>query len=184
MVAKSGVKFTSQKGQAFIELAPSWQDENMESPDAEINYSALRSGSPWYSDTLSIGQEKLINLPIYTNTTFALDTDSKNIEASTKKSELFVMPGTYHRLESQIVPLNSQIFVLSDAQGDAIKMVQCFGQGCKNVEVLSDDGVFRVNYRPNLSFHLMSGNLNCNFNPKQIGDKFIKASCKDYTGNN
>ncbi len=177
MVSSAGSAVTSGRGQAYVEFSPEWVGDQKAPSDAEVNYSVMRNNKHWNEKFVPVGQSKLVNLPVYSEVGFALDTESKNIDSKMSKESFFVMPGTYYRLNSDIVPLISQIFILNDMNGDVVKHARCLGDGCKGVEALSDDGVFRVNYRPNEPFKLISEKRLCVYNPELIGGRAVQAYC-------
>lgn len=177
MVSLSSVALTSERGLAYIEITPTWENQQEALTDAQVNYTALRNGEHWFNDTVTVGQSQLVNLPIYSQVEFALDTDSQNIDANDENGDFFVMPGTYYQLDNTVVPLASQIFILNDMNGEPVQHARCIGEGCKNVEMLSVDGVFRVNYRPHLPFKLVSEKRLCVYNPELSGERYIQAYC-------
>lgn len=175
---KGGVAATSRRGQAFIELDPKWAQVSDEvDMDKEVNYTALRNNQYWYDEMMPVGQRQLIDLPVYSQVDFALDVESENIDAPRLDGEFFVMPGTYYRMSNEIIPLKSQVFILNDMNGEPIAHARCIGDGCKSVETLSDDGVFRVNFRSNAPFKLVSNKRLCVYNPDLMGDRYIQAYC-------
>jgi len=75
----------------------------------------------------------------------------------------FAQPGMLINVNQKVSLLESQILILDDIDGQPIKYIDCFGEGCVSVEPLSSDGVFRVNYRPGQSFSLISKQGLCVF---------------------
>ena len=71
----------------------------------------------------------------------------------------------------------SQVFLLNDMFGEPIPSVRCLGDSCKSVETLSDDGVFRVNFRKNEPFKLVSAKRLCVYNPELMGETYVQAYC-------
>ncbi|WP_165481036.1 TcfC E-set like domain-containing protein [Vibrio metoecus] len=177
MLSLSGGALTSGRGQAYIELSPTWDSEKGALPEADVRYTALRNGRSWLDEQVSVGQDRLMNLPAYTNVEFMLDTDSQNIDTDVQSSEFFVMPGTYYQFNNVIAPLDSQVFVLMDMNDDPVRYARCIGDGCKGIEPLSDDGVFRVNYRSELPFKIVSDKRLCVYNPADIDKRFTTAYC-------
>ncbi|EPS8830563.1 TcfC E-set like domain-containing protein [Vibrio parahaemolyticus] len=177
LLSKDGASLTSKRGQAFVELAPKWDHISERKLDVDVSYQALKNGKYWYDETLNVGKNILIDLPIYSEVEFELDTESQNIDSDLKESNVFAMPGTYYRVNSEIVPLEAQMFILNDMNGEPVSHARCIGDGCKSVDTLSNDGVVRVNYRPNTTFKLISDKRLCVYNPDLIGERYIQAYC-------
>lgn len=177
MFSLSGGALTSGRGQAYIELEPEWGSETDALPSTYVRYTALRDGHSWSDERVSVGQSAVIDIPVYSKMEFMLDTDSQNIDADVQNSEFFVMPGTYYQFNNTIVPLESQMFVLRDMNGEPVRHARCIGDGCKNLELLSEDGVFRANYRANSPFKIVSDKRLCVYNPADLDKRFTPAYC-------
>ncbi|MGV3003259.1 TcfC E-set like domain-containing protein [Vibrio sp. E150_018] len=175
MFSSDGVSGTFQKGQAFIELTPKLM--STESSEIEsVDYIALKNGKYWYSDAVDINEKKMVSIPAYSLINFKLDDESINVNAL-DNDEYFVMPGNYYHLNSEIIPLKSQIFILNDINGDPINTARCIGNGCRNIEVLSTDGVFRINYYQDKAFKIISDKRECVYDSDLIGSRYIYAYC-------
>ncbi|WP_045409907.1 TcfC E-set like domain-containing protein [Vibrio jasicida] len=172
-----GGMMTSKQGQAFMSLTPYWEADTTPETNTEVNYSALKNEKAWLEESVKVGARSIVDLPVYSNVDFELDVESENIDAQALNGEFFVVPGTYYQLNNAITPLVSQVFVLSDMNGDPIRRARCIGDGCKGVEELSDDGVFRVNYRKAQPFKLISDKRLCVYDPQLMGKRYVQAYC-------
>ncbi|RZP95249.1 hypothetical protein D8T54_13765, partial [Vibrio vulnificus] len=176
IVSSQGVKATSERGLSFMALEPYWDDSST-GPSAKVNYTAIKDERYWYGEAVNVGEAKLVELPVYTEVDFALDVESEGIDATALDGRFFAMPGTYYRLNNEVSPLMSQVFILNDMNGEPIQFARCIGDGCKGVEELSDDGVFRVNFKRNAPFKLISEKRLCVYNPDRMGDRYVQAYC-------
>ncbi|GEK15919.1 TcfC E-set like domain-containing protein [Aliivibrio fischeri] len=166
---------TYKKGRAFVEIKPELVES--ETAPIDITYNILKNGEYWYRDKVYFDRTTLIKLTPYTDMAFELDADMDNVDIKEGTYHQFVMPGYYYQLNSKIVPLMSQVFLVNDMFGSPVSSVRCLGDGCKSVETLSDDGVVRVNYRKGISFKLISAERQCVYNPELMGEPHIQAYC-------
>ena len=142
-----------------------------------MTYELLKDGDYWYKDKASLDSSTLVKLNTYTEMEFKLNADTDNADIEEGQYRQFVMPGYYYQLNSKVIPLMSQVFLLNDMFGTPISSVRCLGDGCKSVETLSDDGVVRVNYQKNKQFKLVSAKRLCVYNPDLMGNTYIQAYC-------
>ncbi len=175
ILSTHGGAFTYEKARAFVSLNPTLTEP--EPTSIEMSYNMLRDGKFWYRDKALLTQSTLIKLDDYTNVAFELDADTNNIDIMNHQYEQFVMPGYYYQLHSEVTPLASQVFLLNDIFGKPISTARCLGEGCKGVEVLSDDGVVRVNYRKGYPFKLLSQKRLCVYDPNLMGEGYIQTYC-------
>lgn len=175
VISAQGVHSTYKRGKSFIALEP--QVEGQLKDDTVMSVNLSKDGSFSYRDNVSVGQNDLIELTPYSDMELELDADSYNVEIENNREKHFVRPGTFFPLNSKVIQLQSQIFVLNDMNGQPVKFVNCIGDGCKDVETLSEDGVFRVNYRNNQPFKLVSEKTLCVYDESLIGQSYIQAYC-------
>lgn len=175
ILSAQGAAMTYEKGRAFVKIEPEFSED--ETTPIDITYSVSKAGKYGYRDKIGLNESKLLKLSTYTDIAFTLDADGDNVDIENGQYKQFVMPGYYYQLNSKIIPLMSQVFLLNDIFGAPISSALCFGSGCKSVETLSDDGVVRVNYRKNLPFKLISDKRVCLYNPELMGDLYIQAYC-------
>ncbi|WP_282252819.1 TcfC E-set like domain-containing protein [Vibrio campbellii] len=175
VVSRSGIATTHQRGQAFANITPTLTQKPER--DIKVNYQLTRDKKYWYRGSVDADEAQMLMLSPYTEVGFELDADSSNAELTSRQQQDFVMPGMYYHLDTDVVPLQSQTFVFSDMQGAPIQSVRCLGEGCKSVEILSEDGVFRVNYRQGEAFKLVSDKRLCVYDPSLMGDAYVSAYC-------
>ena len=175
ILSAQGGAMTYEKGRAFVAIEPELIAPEITPID--MTYNVLKDGEYWYRDKASLDGSTLIKLSTYTDMAFELDADTDNVDIENGQYSQFVMPGYYYQLNSKVIPLMSQVFLLNDMFGAPISSVRCLGDGCKSVETLSDDGVVRVNYRKNEPFKLVSAKRLCVYNPELMGETYIQAYC-------
>lgn len=161
-ISAEGVGMSYEQSPSFIHVVPDIHlapGEDAISLD-DIHYNVRRGKRATYQGNL--GQSNaVISLAPYTDTEFAMDAEARSIDIEQPTRREFVYPGTVYTIDTRITPLVSQLFVLSDLQGRPVMQARCVGEACQSVERLSDDGVFRVNYRRGGEMKLMSMNSIC-----------------------
>lgn len=173
IVTKNSAMLTSHQSNAFIRVAPVMESN---SDIEEINYNLYRDSMRKVSHgKVKVQQESAIPINPYEEIQFSLDTGGDNFDILDPSHKQVVYPGTVFSLESVLSPLRSQIFVLDDITGEPIQSARCIGTGCVNIESLSDDGVFRVNYRENQPFKLVSHRKLCVY--EEVSQEFITSTC-------
>ncbi len=161
IISSQGSALTHQRGESFIELAPTLSEDKT----IQLQYDVIKNGTSWYRDKLSSNTDKIIDISPYSDVDVKLNADDENVDIQNSQYQRFVMPGMYYQLNSELIPLESQLFVLNDLFGQPIKSLRCLGDGCENIEELSDDGVYRLNYRSTKPFKLISDKRLCVYNP-------------------
>lgn len=174
LVTFDDVIITSKKGVSFVNVEPEWTSTPSE--ESEISYTIYKDGEYDYSGTILPDQSFVTPLPIYSQVRFELDADYSNVEISAKSKEGFTVPGTLYQLNNHVTPLHSQVFLLNDIDGNAIQKVGCAGEGCKSIYDITE-GVSRVTFREEQSFHLVSEDRICVFNPEHLGEPFVSSYC-------
>lgn len=166
-VSAHGAGMSYEQSSSFIHVvpdiqkAPGEQDVSLD----DIHYNVRRGKQAAYQGNL--GQSNaVISVAPYTDTQFAMDAEARSIHIDQPMRREFVYPGSVYTIDARITPLVSQLFVLSDIQGRPISQARCVGEACQSVERLSDDGVFRVNYRQGGEMKLMSMNSVCIDSPE------------------
>lgn len=175
MLSLQGGAMTHQNGRTFVEIAP--KSSEPESSSVDVTYDVLNDGEYLYRDSASLEEAKVVRLNAYTDVAFKLNADVDNVDIEGGDYHNFVVPGTFYQLNSTVIPLMSQVFLLNDMFGEPIPSVRCLGDSCKSVETLSDDGVFRVNFRKNEPFKLVSAKRLCVYNPELMGETYVQAYC-------
>ncbi|OQQ04002.1 hypothetical protein BK412_10250 [Vibrio campbellii] len=178
IVTHKGIALTTEHDVAFVGLAPKWDiEEAAESDDAALRYAAYKDGSFWREETVKVGTKSVMPLQQYSDFAFELDVESGNVETTETNSEFFATPGSFYELDNRAIPLASQVFILNDMNGNAISNARCIGESCNSVEQLSDDGVFRVNFRRNEAFKLVSNKRLCVYDESLLGKRYVQAYC-------
>lgn len=177
VLSKKGIMSTPNKGKSFIGIAPEWSENKEDTTDSELTYYISSDNGFQRKSDVSTKMKELIRLPEYTETELELDGDLTNVEIDKGSIAGFSLPGTLFVLDSKLTALESQMFVVSDVNGQPLDQLRCFGPGCKDVERLTDDGVFRVNYRDRMPFALVSNKKMCVFDIGAIGSRYIHAYC-------
>lgn len=175
VLSSEGSALSNERGQAFISLEPSWNKP--EDKDIELDYLALKNNRYWYSEAVSVGSKNVLTAPVYSEVEFELDVEAENVYAEEIGDAFFVTPGNYYSLKTNVESLESQVFVFNDINDEPIRSIRCVGEGCSSVEELSKDGVFRINFRADSEFKLVSEKRVCVYNPKFIGSQFVESYC-------
>lgn len=175
IVSSNDVLVTSERGKSFVHVKPQWI--TVPEDDSSITYSIYKDGTVRYEGMVGAEKSFVKSLPVHSEVCFELDTEYSDVEVDNKYMKRFTSPGTYYELDSEVTPLKSQIFLLNDIEGESVSTAACSGDGCKTIEPLSTDGVFRITYRDNESFNLVSDDRICVFNPKSFGERYVKSYC-------
>ncbi|WP_340642458.1 TcfC E-set like domain-containing protein [Photobacterium damselae] len=176
ILSLNGGALTHEQGRSFVSIDPDFTAPSKEK-DIKIKYDIIRDGQYLYRDYVSASKDQMVDLSPYSEVAFELNAETDNVDIENKDYRHFVLPGTYYQLDSKVIPLLSQNFVLNDMFGNPIPSVRCIGDGCKSVEPLSDDGVYRVNFRKNMPFKLVSDKRLCVYNPDLMGEQYVTAYC-------
>lgn len=177
-VSADSVGMSSEQSTSFINVVPDIQvapGEDAISLD-DIHYNIRRSKRVTYQGDLSQSNAAIALTP-YTDTEFSMDAEAHSVDIEQPTRREFVYPGTVYTINTRITPLVSQLFVLSDIYGRPVNQVRCIGDGCQSVERLSDDGVFRVNYRQGGDMKLMSMNRVCINSPELSRGNVVYTNC-------
>lgn len=154
IVSSTGVDFTKEKSRSFLLI-----DKEVKQMDEQqigtINYSLAETGRRPYRTEFKNDRE-LVKLEDYRDIELTIDESGHNVDIDGKKYKTFSHPGTVNKFSTKIATLLSQILVLDDINGKPITHAQCIGDGCVNIEPLSEDGVYRVNYRHDKPYRIIS----------------------------
>lgn len=170
VITPSSLSLTNLNGNAFADI-------NLQSdvPISKIRYnlySDLYSKSGYMSDN----SNTVLAINSYDKILFSLD-ESNSIEIESQKESQYVYPGTVLQIKNVISSLDSLIFVVSDILGKPVTQIRCSGDGCRGVESLSSDGVFRVNFQKGSAFTLTSERRQCVFDKDNQKSSYINAIC-------
>lgn len=177
-ISSQGVGMTSDMGSSFMHIVPDIVSDPAGSKVSldGVNYNVRRGANATYQGRLT-GDDAIVPLTPYTDTEFVMDAESRNLYIDNNIRREFVYPGTVYTIDARITPMVTQLFVLNDIQGQPIRQVRCVGEACAGVEPLSDDGVFRVNYKAGGEFTLVSMNRVCINEPGLVKDGVIHTYC-------
>ncbi|WP_305816450.1 TcfC E-set like domain-containing protein [Photobacterium leiognathi] len=179
VISTKSVKMTNKRGDVFAEFAPYW-NEKKQNQDARLNYGLYKNNRFWFNEQVTVGGNKIVDIPAYSEIDIQLDVNKGNVDTKLSKDKFFTTPGKYYTVRNSVTPLLSQIFILNDMNGEPIPFARCIGDGCKNMEELSSDGVFRVNYVEGQPFKLISEKRLCVYDEKQVRlhkQDYIQAYC-------
>ncbi len=175
VLSSSGLSFTKDKSLSYVQITALTQDEGY-SPELKLGLS--KDGR--YNRRVTVTDESsLLALEEYSVFDFNFDASGNNVEIKRSRDHRFSHPGTVFNVSADVIELASQIVILDDIFGNPIARVQCLGDACINAEPLSDDGVFRINYRKNTKFHLISRKGLCIYEGKGSVTKMnvLKGFC-------
>ncbi|MEI6897691.1 MAG: TcfC E-set like domain-containing protein [Psychromonas sp.] len=152
VLSSSGLSFSKDKSLSYAQITALTEDEDY-SPELKLGLS--KDGH--YNRSVTVTDESsLLTLKEYSAFDFDFDVSGNNVEIKRSRDHRFSHPGTVFNVSADVIELASQIVILDDIFGNPITRVQCLGDTCISAEPLSDDGVFRINYRKNTDFHLIS----------------------------
>ena len=161
VLSLNGVSFSNKQSRSFAKVNSNSQ--NIDKLDYPLTLGISENGKYRARESITLNTPKMLPIPEYKEAEFNFDSSGNNIEFDARKHVYFAQPGMLINVNQKVSLLESQILILDDIDGQPIKYIDCFGEGCVSVEPLSSDGVFRVNYRPGQSFSLISKQGLCVF---------------------
>ena len=169
ILSSEGLFLTHERGRSFAVI-------EKHQPDSELKLNVTANGQASAHQTLS-DDETVVRLNEYQDTFIHVDADGQNFDVSNNIEQGFVTPGSLYALEVDLAPLSSLLFVLDDIDGQPIQNLQCVGQGCSSVEPVTEDGVFRLNYRQGQPFQLVSQKGLCVYEPLASSSGIVSGYC-------
>ncbi|UKA03999.1 TcfC E-set like domain-containing protein [Photobacterium damselae] len=154
--SRDGVFLTDKNAHTYINI----ETQGTYSDDARVFYNISKNGRSASREQMK-GMEVYVPTEEYQYTQIILDAETSDLELANDRTQFFTQPGAIYRLNTDVYPLESKIYLLSDIDQKPIQSLSCKGQGCVSVEPLSNDGVFRVNYRVGQKFELFSAKNLC-----------------------
>ncbi|ELV8635764.1 TcfC E-set like domain-containing protein [Vibrio vulnificus] len=154
VISTNGIQFSNEKARSFANVVQHYSGTQAEKPP-KLQLSVQKNGKLARRTQLS-KQQSMIKLDDYDDLRFDIDKGGYNIEIENNTLNAYSLPGSLYTLHSTIFNALSKTVVLDDIDGNPIDSLQCVGSGCISVEPLSNDGVYRVNYRENGDFQLVS----------------------------
>ncbi|MEZ8127053.1 TcfC E-set like domain-containing protein [Vibrio splendidus] len=159
-----GVDTTYEKSRAFAKVSKHF---NGAGDNPGVRLVVTKDGK--YQQNREILQEtSVIKLDDFASQELTLDQGSNNVDIEGNRLNVFTLPGSYYHLEAQVIELLSRVVILDDVNDKPIDSLQCIGDGCVSVEPLSDDGVYRVNYKKDIPYRLVSHKGLCIYDPQAI----------------
>ncbi|GLS91798.1 hypothetical protein GCM10007916_28680 [Psychromonas marina] len=186
-----GVYLSNEKSRSFSNVKVIKPEGSTERKKEGLYLSQTQEGD-FRGRTKLNKAETLIKLNEYQQMGLVVEQDGENVELANNRKDMFSYPGSFYQMEVQAEYLLSEIVILDDMDGNAISQVQCIGDGCVGVEPVTEDGVFRINYRANSDYYLVSRKGICLYEVqdlKQGQDKVSRGYClpgidkKDNQGN-
>lgn len=163
VVTSESVYFTNEKARAYANV----HIENIASQTLEAPIQLNVKKDSQYSHRVTVeSDDHLVKLDEYSEISLTLDKASNNIELENRSLTQFIQPGTYVGLNSEVIQLLSRTIVFDDIYNEPIDDLTCVGDGCVDVEPLSNDGVYRINYRAGKPIRLLSEKGLCIFDDK------------------
>lgn len=168
LISSEGVGFTNKTGSSFIHVKPeiamgASSLHGSQADDISLNdvhYNVRQGARTIYYGALDTG-DTFVPLAPYIDTEFVMDSDATGLHIENNVRREFVYPGTVYTVDAHVTPMISQLFVLNDINGKPVKNIRCVGDACSGVEPVSDDGVFRINYKAGGDYRLVSSDLLC-----------------------
>ncbi len=160
IVTPHSFSLTNEQGRAFANI----KIDKMQEAKLDTHIYANVKKDTGYSHRVKLtAPDTIMSLTEYTDAAVSLDEGTNNIELGNKRFEDFVKPGSLLTLNSELNQLVSHVVVFDDILENPIGDLTCIGDGCVNIEPLSDDGVYRVSYRNNKPVRFLSSKGLCIF---------------------
>jgi hypothetical protein len=136
IVTTDSLNFTRHKSDAFIKIN--------QPKDHNVNIALSKEGEFQRNETME-QSSMLIPVEGYQSFTLNADGSADNTYIKAGKLQTFVHPATLAELTIEAIKLSSEIVVLTKKDGSPVSWARCTTDLCQ-IEPLSEDGVFRVNY--------------------------------------
>lgn len=158
VITPSGIQFTSSQSETYLSLGV---NGHYNSNKDHVFFNIKNRGNGYAIRDKLNQQNMLVPLTTYNDIQVKLDAESDLVSLSNSTDYFFTLPGGVYRLNTDIERLKSKIYIMSDINEDPIRDLQCRGDGCVLVEPLTNDGVFRVNYKDGERYELFSAKNLC-----------------------
>lgn len=156
ILTSNGIHISTDNSESYLHV----QTDRELSEKDRLFYNLSGDGGDAFRGPLK-NNDSLIAISPYQYTHLLLDGETSYLDLSKDRAYFFSQPGSVYHFQTQLYPLKSQIFILSDMDKEPVSTLECRGEGCVSVEPLSNDGVFRVNYRNGANFELYSAQNLC-----------------------
>lgn len=172
IISSDGVDFTKEVSPSFLKV----NIENKSQNNDPIKLIVKKDGK--YNRTRDIRGSEVVRLNQFSDLRVSLDSGVSNVQIEGNKHlDTFSLPGTLYTLESSVVELTSRILILDDIDSNPIEHLSCLGDGCINIEPLTSDGVFRVNYKLGSTYKLVSSKGLCILNEPKNSINHTNGYC-------
>ncbi|BCN24314.1 TcfC E-set like domain-containing protein [Vibrio alfacsensis] len=177
ILTQSKAWVTSESSQSYLYIEPKTEGNEPIEAGRNVYYNLVRDDDLWLSNKVATGTQQVHSLPSYVQLDVKLDAELEGIEIAETSKRFFVQPGTVFDASPEITSVESQIIVLNNMFGEPIRQASCVGDGCKGVEPVSDDGIFRLNYIAEKPFKLVSSRKLCVYDAKAFGNAYVNSYC-------
>ncbi|OQQ04013.1 hypothetical protein BK412_10305 [Vibrio campbellii] len=165
---------TRKRSETYVFIAPAWgTDDN----SGEVSYSVVKNSRIWLNDHVSAEKPALIELPNYSEVEIRLDAEYESLEVQNDFEKTMAMPGSLYVIENKVTKLKTQTLVMSDMFGEPISNASCIGKGCRSIDPVSEDGVFRVSYLEEQPFKIVSSQRLCVSDQAALGQDYVQSYC-------
>lgn len=166
--------FTADQSESYLHIEPKYESRNN---DKKIYFNLVKDDQIWLNNKMNAAGDELIKLPNYIQLGVTLDAELENLVIEDSSKVYFTQPGTVYSVQPDLQAIESQVILLNDMFGKPIQHASCIGEGCKSVEPISEDGVFRLNYIPGKPFKVVSRKRLCVYDTEQFGNNFVNSYC-------
>ncbi|TCW20761.1 TcfC E-set like domain-containing protein [Vibrio crassostreae] len=171
LISSDGVDFTYEKGKAFAKVERNYQGES----EQKVHLTVSKNNQ--YRKRIELTEDTTImSLDDFSSFQLNIEEGSSNVAIEGKRLSAFTLPGSLYSLDSNIIELSSRLVILDDIDDNPIRSLQCVGEGCVSIEPLTDDGVYRINYRRDGEFRLVSRKGLCVYDPNSK-EEFTYGYC-------
>ncbi len=173
IITPRSFSFTNEQGRAFANIKI---DDIQEAQLDSALYASIKKDTGYSHRVKLSASDTIMSLAEYTKVSVSLDEGTNNVEFGHKQFENFVKPGSLLTLTSDLNQLISHVVIFDDIFSQPIEDLSCIGEGCVNIEPLSDDGVYRINYRHNKPVRFLSSKGLCIFDQRAV-DNYSSGFC-------
>ncbi|WP_240205462.1 TcfC E-set like domain-containing protein [Vibrio sp. CyArs1] len=176
IVTKDGFDFTRENASSYVKVKV-LDNLELDSPVNSDIYSTITMENRVIDKTKLVNEDTVIGVKPYTGFKAQIKNDSKQLYIENNEIDSFSLIGSVYELQPKIAYLDSILVVLDDIEGNPITSVECLSEGCKSIERITSDGVYRVNYIKGSELHLISRKGMCLINVKSESKSHKKGVC-------
>ncbi|MPW30810.1 hypothetical protein F9L16_17630 [Agarivorans sp. B2Z047] len=169
IISRNGISFSNVQSQSYALVQA---ESNFEAKAESKTLSVSMTESGRYKQNADVETDKLKVVPLtsYKEFGFSFDASGNNVEVLSETKQHFSHPGSLVYVNASISTLDSQMLILDDLFGNPIQYAECVGPDCVSVERLSQDGVYRINYRPGKNYEVISTQGLCLWEESGLSD--------------